>query len=344
MPSQIIHVLAGRAALSKTENLSFAFHDSAFTLGCQGPDIFSHNRRTKPFALSFSRLLHRHDYAFFCRNFAKLLLAEPSSLAASWFLGFVTHQHVDRVLHPYIVFRSFITGSTGIPGVPPTRFHVFLERILDALLLEHLEGTHVSAFDTGNGFALSEPDYLCLSRMIASALLATYPVETNEAADLERRVANAFIDAMYFYEITNPVEVTMKKTAKNAKLRQFHELGVDGVSLLYPESLPDGVDWLNVRRGEWRHPVTGETTNNSVPDLFAQAVNDAVSEIRKTLRVLSLEIAPEAYISTEGNSCLSVCGKDGKIGTVLFAEPFDFAPVLLDQAEKRRVWISNALS
>jgi len=344
MPSHIIHVLAGRAALSKTEKLSFALDDNAFTLGCQGPDIFSHNRRTKPFALSFARLLHRHDYAFFCANFAKILLAEPSPLAKSWFLGFVTHQHVDRIFHPYIVFRSFITGSTGIPEVSPTSFHVFLERILDALLLEYLEGMHVSSFDTGKGFSLTESEYTNLSGMIAAALLETYPAETNEAIDLEHRVANAFCDAIYFYEITNPVEVTMNKPARDVRLKLFHEFGVDGVALLYPESLPNGVDWLNLNRSVWQHPVSGKSCIHSVPDLFVHAVNEAMVEIRRTLQVLSGEILPGAFISIDGNSCLSVCGEDGKIGKVMFADPFDFAPVLLDQAEKRRHWISTALS
>jgi len=192
--------------------------------------------------------------------------------------------------------------------------------------------------------SLGEPDYISLSKMIASALLDTYPVETNEAVDLELRVANAFRDAIYFYEITNPVAVTMNKPAKDIKLNQFHELGVDGVALLFPESLPHGVDWLNIHRSEWRHPVSGETSILSVPDLFAHAVTDAMIEMKRTLRVFAGKKSPEDFISFEGNSCLSVCGKDGKIGTVLYANPFDFAPVLLDQAEKRRLWISTALS
>ena len=344
MPSQIIHVLAGRAALQKTGMVPSTLNQNAFTLGCQGPDIFSHNRRTKPFSLSFARLLHRHDYGIFCANFARKLLTEPSVLAKSWFLGFVTHQHIDRIFHPYIVFRSFISGSTGIPGVSPTRFHVFLERILDALLLEYLENMHVSAFDTGKGFRLSEPEFIALSSMISSALQETYPSETTEAVDLELRISNAFRDAIYFYELTNPVEVTMGKSAKNSKLQFFNELGVDGVALLYPEFLPNGEDWLNLNRSEWRHPVSGERHIHSVPDLFASAVESSIIEIQRVFEVLSGEKTPDAFISMYGNSCLSACSDDGKPGTVLFADPFDFAPVLLDQAEKRRQWMSIALS
>jgi len=344
MPSQIIHALAGRAALSKSKELSFILDQNAFTLGCQGPDIFSHNRRTKPFALSFARLLHRHDYSLFCANFAKQLLAKPSELAKSWFLGFVTHQHIDRILHPYIVFRSFIAGSTGIPGVSPTRFHVFLERILDALLLEHLEGMQVSSFDTGNGFSLAESEFVTLSSMIASALLETYPSETSESIDLELRVSNAFRDTIFFYEITNPAVVTMKRKALNSKLHLFNEFGIDGVALLYPESLPSGIDWLNLDRKDWRHPVSGEWRSLSVPDLFTLAVNESINEILLVMQVMAGLIAPDEFVSFEGNSCLSASGEDGKIGTVYFAEPFDFAPVLLDQAEKRHNWLSCTLS
>lgn len=205
MPSQIIHAIAGHASLASAKESDVA-HIAAFNLGCQGPDIFSHNRRTKPSGIAFARLLHRRDYGIFCANFARILRAKPSPLAESWFLGFVTHQVVDRVLHPYIVYRSFVASSTGIPGVPPARFHVFLERILDAMLFTFRMCRPVSLFSTVDDFVLLEPDILFLSHLIARALATTYPKDAGALEDLELRTSNAFRDTLFFYRVTNPAE------------------------------------------------------------------------------------------------------------------------------------------
>lgn len=344
MPSHIIHFLAGRAALGRFDGARDFPYAEAFAIGCQGPDIFSHNRRTRPFALAFARLLHRRSYGLFCLNFARALRENPSDLAASWFLGFVTHQAADRIFHPYIVYRSFLAGATGIPGVPPTRFHVFLERILDSTLFELLEGTPVASFDTGSRFELSEDDIRELSWRVATALAATYPEETGESSELKLRTANAFRDAIYFYRMTNPAEVSMRYPVDASRTRAFSGFGIDAVALLFPESLSGDVDWLNEAGQSWLHPVSGIERTYSARELFSSAVDIASSCMAIARDFLSGLARDEDLETGIGNGSLSVSGEDGKIGLVRFADPFDLAPVLLDQADRRRRWLSMAIA
>lgn len=340
MPSQIIHVLAGKHALGACGEASLPIVPGVFFLGCQGPDIFSHNRRTKPFALAFSRLLHRRDYGRFCANFARLRKDARSPSVDSWFYGFVTHQAVDRILHPYIVYRSFLSGPTGIPGVPPERFHVFLERILDAFLFAHLEGLSVSAFDASRTIGITDSDAEALAVLIAAALAETYPAETEGFDDLELRVRNAFADTLHFYDMTNPSEVGMETPPDAIRFDLFSSFDVGGAALLHPVGMSSDVDWLNLSQTAWLDPVTGAESSLSVPQLFEIAAGDASKAILRVLSVLAGETPAESLEDALGNGPLSMRGADGKIGTVRFAEPFDLGVALLEQAEKRRFWLS----
>jgi hypothetical protein len=344
MPSQIIHVLSGSRALRRRELPVAGVIPEIFNLGCQGPDIFSHNRRTRPFALAFSRLLHRHDYGRFCARFARQVIGDSGApvdpAAASWLYGFVTHQIADRVMHPYIVYRSWVAGSTGIAGVPPDRFHVFLERVLDVLLYERLEDRSVSSFDCLKFFAVDQATLLNLSRPIALALAETYPLENDNASDLELRVQNAFSDTLYFYRLTNPSDVTLAAPPDEIRQALFPGFDVSDAALLHPVGLDASVDWLNDANGLWLDPVSGLECRLSVSDLFQRIVEEAAAAIGAAEKVLAGIEAPDSLEAAFGNGPLSISGPDGKIGTVNHASPFELGPVLLDQAERRRAWLS----
>jgi len=349
MPAQIIHSLAGadaRGISLSVPTLGAPSANSAFyQLGCQGPDIFSHNRRTRPFALAFSRLLHRRDYGRFCAAFASELLRAPDNAALAWFYGFVTHQAVDRVLHPYIVYRSYIDGNGGIEGVNPALFHAFLERLLDSAFLAHHTGRSVSSFDTGAVFAVEPAAYSRVADAIASALLATYAsagVDSSEA-EVAVRVRNAFADAIYFYQVTNPSVIGGGDHGRGELYRRYEDLGPSGVALLYPETPDPATDWLNLAHSRWSHPASGAVHTASVPELYAQAVEQAAAAQTQLRRCLAEEIDPVSFGAEIGNSCLSVAGEDGLVAPVIHFEPFDLAGRLLAETERRRDWLRSAV-
>jgi hypothetical protein len=342
MPSQILHTIAGRSALPPDGTVPLVSVPAAFNLGCQGPDIFSHNRRTKPFALAYSRLLHRHEYGRFCATFAKNLVAQNSPLLESWFYGFVTHPAVERILHPYIVNRSWMPENTGLPGVSPAHYHAFFERILDARFFFESEEKNVSCFDTGSPFFLEDTETAQLAKAIALALHLTWPLEDTNLADVELRVKNAFSDAIYFYQITNPVITAFDSSASSLSVLHFLEMGYHGVALLYPETLDSGTDWLNLARNPWRHPASGETLFLSVPDLFDLSVKKARSAVTLVNSLCAGLSGPEALEAEIGNECLSVCGDDGKIGTVNYSESFDLRSELIRQEGLRREWLAKS--
>lgn len=343
MPSQIIHFLAGHGALMRCGEGQTFLHTPAFNIGCQGPDVFSHNRRTKPFALAFSRLLHRHDYGRFCGNVGTIIRKKKSPLLESWFLGFTTHQIVDRIFHPYIINRSFVTSQTDIPGVTPALFHAFFERILDVLVLEQISCLSLPFFDTGQPFTLSPAEITVLAEAIASSLELTYPSHIPLEGDIILRVENALKDTIYFYDVTNPLYSDMNRTVGRFKIKYFEALGIGGVALLYPQFLDESKDWMNAARNGWKHPVSGNISTQSVEDLFIDALNRTEAMMKRVLSFLNGNGLPDDLENMVGNECLSISGPDGSIASVQFSEPFDLASVLRSQVELRRVWLAPAI-
>lgn len=344
MPAHITHALAGQRCVRSVPGLERLALSPAFLLGCQGPDVFSHNRRTKPSALAYARLLHRRDYGSFCAAFVRQIAQSRCAASTDWIYGFVTHQAVDRALHPYIVYRSWFTGDTGVVGVTSARMHAFLERILDAELYRALESKPVSAFDSdslrvGNGYGHPAAGYL--ARDIALALSATYPGESDGSADIEARVANAFIDSLRYYDITNPARVSMNKPPDPERTGEFARFSYDGVALLHPESVDRDVDWLNAERSPWLDPVTGAERRESVEDLFGAAVETGSCAVLALREALDGSLDAADFALAIGNGSLAATDFDGNVAPVRYSMPFDLARHLREEAARRLAWLST---
>lgn len=350
MPAHITHALAGLRCLRDAPGSEGPSRSAAFLLGCQGPDIFSHNRLTKPLALAYSRLLHRRGYGTFCASFAERVISgrdgqsahgqsAHDSSSSDWLFGFVTHQAVDRALHPYIVYRSYYTGGTGLDGVSPARMHAFLERILDTGLYRMLEKKPVSAFDSA--VMLLDGDLSPLVEDIAFSLARTYPGETDDPEDLRSRVTNALTDSRLYYDATNPARVSMDEAPDPARAGTFLRFGIDGVALLHPEKLAPGVDWLNECRSLWLDPITGAERHESVSELFHGAVECAGAAMGALRAALDGTLKIDELARVIGNGPLSVTGCDGHIAPVRFSDPFDLALTLRAEADKRLAWLSS---
>ncbi len=183
MAAQISHILAGEEALrlADPELASALGLEEAppppsgaaklaadwFRLGCQGPDIFYHNQRTKPSGLHYGALAHRRNYGLLVEGALERLVQDeaeplgpgcgaagaagrggaPLSPGLAYLLGFATHAALDRAVHPFIVYFSG-WADRDAPGSERYRgCHPFLERLLDLALLAELRGVGPAGFD-----------------------------------------------------------------------------------------------------------------------------------------------------------------------------------------------------
>jgi len=336
MPAEYVHVACGRDALS-SHGAGPAWLDSAaFNLGCQGPDVFSHNRRTKPLALAYARLLHRRSYGAFAADLAEGIAASPSGQVRSWFLGFVTHAAVDRALHPYVISKSCPLGGDLPKDIDRARLHAFFERIMDAEYEMLRSGEEGRVADPS--FSVGVPPGLgrLLAPLLADSLRRVYG---EKAGDLvESRVENAFADADRVYSLTDPRRLFPLSRKCPEDLAALIGYGPAAVALLRPEGLEGAEDWLNIGRSPWPDPSVGRIRIESAPDLMGVAVKNAALALEAALGALSGGGDAAAVEEAVGNGCLSTCDPEGQPVPVRASAPFDLVTPLLAQTRLRQAW------
>jgi hypothetical protein len=347
VPSQILHALFGEdliAALETTLHCRLVedgCHD-AFVLGCQGPDIFYHNRMTRPVGLEYGTLLHRRGYGSFVAALFELLAlqhAAPTGRLAAYVWGFATHAFLDRSCHPYIVYKTAKTNGEG--RARQGNIHAFFERILDVLMLEALRGTPVASWNQGLlAQACAEPPP-GLRELLAEALRRTFPERAGADAKLAQRIDNALRDSGSFYRHTDPgtssfLQPRLSPTEQAARQRSI----VEEAPLVYihPEALPHDIDYLNLEHRAWRYPLLeGERDTRSFPEIYAQALEAAAETLGPSVAERPAGSFPdgETIARRIGNGGLSIQDSLGKPVAAGLSEPLPLERVLEQQRRAR---------
>lgn len=321
MPSQLCHIFAGLDASSALPaGWLHRFSLPAFRLGCQGPDVFYHNRRTKPGAFLYGTRLHRRGWGSFVSRFRREALERgwgPEHPGMAYLAGLATHGFVDRRLHPFVVFHS----GWKVPGQPHTEglrhSHAFFERILDALQWRQRTGYPVTDCDWQEDFPRPDDFPLDFWHAWAEALHEVFP-QLSARADVEPRLMNAVADTRGFLSYTSPRRLDYGvRAARQGALHFFH-----------PIDLPSW-DFLNEGHGPWRDPVSGATQTDSFHDLFGLAV----AESRAVLASLLDPVAD--WESLLGNGSLNLPGSEGENQGPQFSQPWDFASLYDREVEAR---------
>ena len=370
MPSQLLHTLFGEDvilelhrrvsprfgatadnALEKIQNI----YRKVFALGCQGPDIFYHSQLRRPVGLEYGTLLHRQGVGVFTAGLLKMGLPDTAPVSGMnalgvYALGFMTHSILDRLTHPYIVFKS--------DRPPPVttrrdRSHAFLERIIDTLMFSLLRGKDILCWDQ-NGI-LAET---CknpppgLRELLVRALIQAFPERAGKDAKLAYRIENTFLDCADFYHITDPVFIMTEN-------RQGQSLSVPGSSVpavsrsrdlhsvppqtghiayLYPIDLPSDIDFLNLNHHPWYYPAGAEKKDiRSFPEIYAEAVKAAADSLAGIItKYLEKGLFPiEDAVRSIGNGGLSIVDEAGKPCAPCRADPLPLQETLEDQMRKR---------
>jgi hypothetical protein len=336
MPAQICHLLFGEEALrgalgARAEGL-LERHGNLLRFAAQGPDFFYHNQRTMPTGLKYGVAAHHEGYgrltANLVRGFRRLVArgideAVHGELTA-FTLGWATHAFLDRAAHPFIVYFS---GWVD-PARPETgkyfRCHLFLERILDVLTLRQRRGQEASELSLpgllGCGPVLPYP----LVKTLLKALNAAYPRMSRKSLD-RRRIENSYADAMFFYTYTDPSEPRYRKLA----LEHDREASKRRLALFHPRELPQGIDFLNCAHARWLHPCLGEPGSTaSFPQLYEQALAQAVPALRVVDEALAGRLPPEEAEAAVGNASLNTGLERSRRCRLQYCAPLPLAELL----------------
>jgi hypothetical protein len=268
MPSQISHAVFGKS-VSKKIHFSI-FDDAWFNLGCQGPDLFLHNQRTKPSSLPWGRQMHRKGYGTYSALLIQSLISGEfgwQSPEGSYTAGFITHAVLDRTTHPFITYFS----GWG----PDCRFfHPFLERLLDTALSE--------SYSLSRPGAVSFYEAVNLGRSIPHSLLNLHVTALQGFLKksypdnyINLRVSNAYDDTMHFLKKTDSWDA--KVMSEIVSLENPHQT-LYLLSLFHPPEIPAYLDVLNSAKREWKHPWKPEISSKaSFIELFEKGVSIAAN-------------------------------------------------------------------
>ncbi len=343
MPAHITHLIFAeetlRDALGAEAEEILGRYGNFFRLGAQGPDLFYHNQRTRPTALRFGVLAHREGYGRLTAAMAgdvhrHGVAAIPQ--AAAFVLGFATHAALDRRTHPYI---NYFAGWVD-PRRPETRrfyrCHTFLERVLDVLVLRLRRDTEIRRYAflprVNCGPELPYP----VLKVLVKALHQAYP-GVRVRARLRHRVENAYRDAMFFYQITEPNRPLYRRMARARDgIRNNNRLRL---ALYHPLELPAAIDFLNLDRREWTHPCDGERRSTATfPELYEQARAEAVPAVQAVWEALGAGAGPAALAALAvrvGNASLDTAMDDGGRCIPRHCDPLPLPELLAAQYKRR---------
>ena len=312
-------MLAGETALGSLGIELSAEVLPYFRFGCQGPDIFYHNQRTKPSGLHYGSLAHH-------RRFGTLVAAAASSLApadqdpqrsaGAYILGLSTHAALDRATHPFIVCRSFWIGSVGPTARARLGCHAFLERLLDRELLAFREDLKPAGYGIAVKLGLDRtPAPKTDARLIAlweAGLRAAYAKASLSDELLVQRIANALADGRHFYRATDPARTEAGNASPDWRERLAGDEGRYLVSILYPELPHTQLDAMNMAKESWPHPAgDGRVSDASYPELVAHGEAKAARTIASVLGLWAGATTEDELASEIGDEGLSLVDAEG---------------------------------
>jgi len=358
MPSQILHILFGEdvtaeiyrrmesrfgVVAGKTLEKIRDTHKKVFALGCQGPDIFYHNQRSRPVGLEYGTLLHRRGAGIFTAGLLKMGLPDPPpdeedirmhrrekgiNALGAYALGFMTHAILDRQAHPYIVYKSGSFSPLQPESIRFTRAHAFFERIIDVLMLKQLRGEEISGWDQLDVLTVTcENPPLGLKELLARALVLAFPERTGKDEKLSLRIENTFHDCAVFYDLTAPANPVREKISASLQKALL--------AYTYPKELPVHIDFLNLEKRPWYYPAGKEKEDTrSFPEIYSGAVTAAADSLTPVIgRYLEEGFFPIKEAGQAiGNGGLSIVDEEGKPCAPSRSDPLPLDEILEQQA------------
>jgi hypothetical protein len=312
MPSQICHLIfaedALREALEEDGDEILREYGNIFRFGAQGPDFFYHNQRTRPTGLKFGVNAHREGYGRLVTHMIGELRHleakgyEELPLLRAYILGFTTHAFLDKKTHPYIDYFSGWVDADREETERYYRCHIFLERILDVLMLKAKRDLNIREFSLLPLLDCGAMLPYGIIKTLVKSLNATYPNTHFKSRD-RRRVENAYIDSMGFYTFIDPLNPHYRRLAYERD-RSTHG-DRRRLALFHPFDIPKHIDFLNLGNNTWTHPCNSKwRRQESFPELWEAAQLEALPVLKEMHQILEGGGNPERAEQLIGNQSL----------------------------------------
>lgn len=257
-----------------------------YYLGAQGPDIFYYNnifnKEEKKLLNDLGDMLHVNSTEmFFEESFMYLKNVENRNEYENllvYLLGFLTHFSLDSSVHPYIYYNTGFYDKNNKKTRIYNSYHKKLEIIIDVLMMKLKKNEKAyklptyKLIDNGKSLPLEIETYF---QFIIKKVYNQYVTK--------KAIGNNYIFMKRYqkllYDPKNIKKYFVLFTIKLFKWTKYY------FYTFYPKRI-DKMDYLNLNKKLWNHPVTGEIFNTSFIDLFNQGVKRGVKYSESFIKYL----------------------------------------------------------
>jgi len=277
MPDSATHIFFARDALEKTKINKLKITDNIhlYYLGAQGPDPFFYFNyapwKDNLGVSKFGGIVHRTNTRDFFLTYMRHLKENYTDEGFAFIAGWICHYALDSTAHPYVfhVTGNYINEET----IKYRGNHLALEKAIDSIMIKE-RGYKKFFFNPARFYKLKS-----IPNSIISILDKTFK-EVYSVDNMGKIYAKAY-----------------KNFKNNLRIMQYDPIGIKKLifkfidlfsrksyhvysNLSYFNNVKKGVDYRNLKKNTWNHPVfADEKSNDSFVELFNKGVEKATKII-----------------------------------------------------------------
>lgn len=277
MPNLVTHYLCGLEAVNILENEEcrklIRQHQNVFNLGVQGPDILFYYEvwpwSSKSIETNIGQTMHISKVNKVFRAFTDYIVRQNGyvrNVLTVYLLGFICHNCMDSIGHPYIFYRSGFNKPEYNQENLFLYYHRRFETSIDVLLCKKFLNKRVHEINCDKLIAINETEINLISEMYVSVVKAVF------GSDLRKKKVGRAIKEMHLVErlLKDPHGIKKRLTGFIDNLIYRFPLFS---SLIFPLKVEDGLDYLNLSHREWCMPHDDSIkSSKSFIDLFTDSV------------------------------------------------------------------------
>ena len=269
--------LHSRLAEEVIKELDYEFDKKLVFMGAQGPDPLYYNMQSKEHKdyRYYADRMHDTNTKNLFKNMINHIKHHNNQITYSWLVGFICHYALDVKIHPY-VYHNVGVYKKDKPETHKYRgLHLKFERSIDAVMIEKELGFKANKLSLHKTYFTQKLVPLDVMKVMEHTLKQTYGKDNG--------------GTMYLIAV-NKMYGNVKKIIKDRfgiKKQLYKIIDLFTKQDMFFKDLSfynhiEQYDFLNEQKKTWHHPITNESFNSSVEDLFNEAKVFALELIKKT--------------------------------------------------------------
>ncbi|PYG87246.1 zinc dependent phospholipase C [Ruminiclostridium sufflavum DSM 19573] len=276
MPNLVTHYLCGLEAVKKIENIKcrglINKFPKVFYLGTQGPDIlFFHEIwpwSLKKFSANIGNTIHISKVNLLFKAIFEYIIKQNDyvkNILTVYFMGFLCHNCMDSLGHPYIYYSSGFTTEKDSNENKYICYHRKFETSIDVLMCDRLLNRKVHEIHPYELIRVSPSEQNMICEMYTNVINSVFNIHIPK-----KDISKAINDMITVEKICrDPHGIKEKIVSRlDAIIYGFPLYS----SIIFPLKLTDGLDYLNLENREWCMPHDENIKSRlSFIDLFNEA-------------------------------------------------------------------------